>query len=108
MDAVTLETGTIVGVIISVDGVTAIVAVVAPFVDVSLVAVVVVVVVVVVAFTVEILVVSVLVGTDETVVAFPNNQIGLVENKSDGATVCNPSGTNGFNVVQETVLIDTA
>ena len=104
MDAVTLETGTIVGVIISVDGVTAIVAVVAPFVDVSLVAVV----VVVVAFTVEILVVSVLVGTDETVVAFPNNQIGLVENKSDGATVCNPSGTNGFNVVQETVLIDTA
>ena len=104
MDAVTLETGTIVGVIISVDGVTAIVAVVAPFVDVSLAAVV----VVVVAFTVEILVVSVLVGTDETVVAFPNNQIGLVENKSDGATVCNPSGTNGFNVVQETVLIDTA
>ena len=104
MDAVTLETGTIVGVIISVDGVTAIVAVVAPFVDVSLAAVV----VVVVAFTVEILVDSVLVGTDETVVAFPNNQIGLVENKSDGATVCNPSGTNGFNVVQETVLIDTA
>ena len=104
MDAVTLETGTIVGVIISVDGVTAIVAVVAPFVDVSLAAVV----VVVVAFTVEILVDSVLVGTDETVVAFPNNQIGLVENKSDGATVCNPSGTNGFNVVQETVLTDTA